>query len=263
MSLTEGTRQEREPRHQRPSTAIRRDAGAAELRTHAVLGALPAGWRVIQGRHWPGRTYDVVDHIAIGPTGVFVIDSVSWTGPVDLTPDTLDVNGRSRQSAVQREYDAAREVALLLPPHLRDHCFPVVCFARDEPISGWVKAVRICSTATLHDLLERRDAVLTDNEVIQIGTELDSALPSSHASSDERTRTSDDPTAALPGLATTTPAASRRWRPVRSRSGRVAEVVLGVAVLLALVFVGMRATVLHPASDDGPQQHQPVTPQKS
>ena len=146
------------------------------LGTTSVLEGLSSEWKVLHARHWPGRPFDTIDHVAIGPNGVFIVDSVGWRGEVVVTPDALEVNGRVRTAAVHNTQEMAREVALLLPPHLRDHCYPVICLTREEPISGWVKAVRVCTTATLAHLIETRDPVLTTAEVASIGVELDGAL---------------------------------------------------------------------------------------
>ena len=58
------------------------EAGAeGERRTAAVLAELATeGWQVLHDVHWPGRPFENIDHIVVGPAGVLVIDSKNWSG---------------------------------------------------------------------------------------------------------------------------------------------------------------------------------------
>lgn len=53
----------------------------AEQTTAASLADLPEQWSVLHSRSIPGTNADV-DHLAIGPAGVFVLDSKNWAGRV-------------------------------------------------------------------------------------------------------------------------------------------------------------------------------------
>lgn len=76
---------------------------AAEIATAAELRRLPAAWTVLHSRALPGTRADV-DHVAIGPAGVVVLDSKDWTGKItervvqdpdsDETWTTYRLNGR-------------------------------------------------------------------------------------------------------------------------------------------------------------------------
>jgi hypothetical protein len=76
----------------RPServTAWRRGA-AGERRTARLLDRLTRdGYVVFHDLAVPGRTSANVDHLVIGPTGVFVIDSKQWSGSVHQGADGL------------------------------------------------------------------------------------------------------------------------------------------------------------------------------
>lgn len=50
------------------------DSGAEEATARALVG-LPAEWTVLHDVTWPGRRHADVDHVVVGPGGVFVIDS--------------------------------------------------------------------------------------------------------------------------------------------------------------------------------------------
>lgn len=61
----------------------------AELRTAAHLLDLPQTWTVLHSREVPGSRADV-DHLAVGPTGVYLIDSKDWKGHIEETLIALD-----------------------------------------------------------------------------------------------------------------------------------------------------------------------------
>ena len=135
------------------------DAGAAgERATGRVLAQLdPAHWRVLHDVPWPGRARANIDHVVIGPPGVFVIDSKNWSGSVTVADNVLRQNGRSREKAVAGAAEAGIAV-LELVPDVPVH--PVLCLARDEPFEGWVRDVMLCSTVNLLRMLTTRPAAL-------------------------------------------------------------------------------------------------------
>jgi len=126
-----------------------------------ALVALPElNWRVFHDVHWPGRRYANVDHVVVGPGGVFVIDSKAWTGDITVADGVLRQNGYRRERHVLAATDAAIAVAELVPALDPKAVKPVLCFDRDEPIFGWSHEVMVCSTANVATLLTSRPAVL-------------------------------------------------------------------------------------------------------
>src|SRR5687768_5763316 len=85
------------------------EAGAIEERaTGEVLARLdPAQWSVIHDVRWPGRERANIDHVAIGPCGVFVIDSKNWSGKVAVKDGVLRQNGYLRDKAVAAVSESA------------------------------------------------------------------------------------------------------------------------------------------------------------
>ena len=53
-----------------------------EARTAAVLAAMPPEWVAIHDVRWPGRRFANIDHIVLGPGGIFIVDSKNWSGQV-------------------------------------------------------------------------------------------------------------------------------------------------------------------------------------
>src|SRR3954452_18934163 len=64
-----------------------------EERTAATLRELPAAWTALHDVRWPGRRFANIDHIVIGPGGVFVVDSKNWSGNITVSAGVLRQNG--------------------------------------------------------------------------------------------------------------------------------------------------------------------------
>ena len=76
-------------------------AAEGQRRTAAALAELPADtWTVVHDLRWPGHKFATIDHVVIGPPGVFVIDSQTWTGNLVVRPDILRHDGYSQHREV-------------------------------------------------------------------------------------------------------------------------------------------------------------------
>jgi len=145
--------------------------------TAATLAALaPEEWTVLHDVRWPGRGCANVDHVVIGPSGVFVIDVRAWDGRISVRGDELRQNGRVREMAVVGAAEAAQQVARVAGSVDPRHVKPVLCFVRDEQLVGWTYDVLVCSTATLLTMLLSRPTVLTPVQRGKVALELDASL---------------------------------------------------------------------------------------
>lgn len=98
-----------------------------------VLGSLQRyGWVALHDVHWPGRPKANIDHIAVGPGGVVIIDAKYWTGDIELTPTKLTQNGYSRRTQVDAVADAASAVAAILAPEHRLATSAVLALAAQD-----------------------------------------------------------------------------------------------------------------------------------
>jgi Ca2+/Na+ antiporter len=157
-SAREVARKRREKAQRLTQIADAWERGAAgEEATARALALLPAEWTVLHDVHWPGRSKANIDHVVIGPGGVFVIDSKLWNGTVSVAGDVLRQNGRSREKNVAAVAEAALAVTGVIG---QVPAVPVLCFVRDEPITGWARDVMVCSTANVSEMLTSRPPVL-------------------------------------------------------------------------------------------------------
>lgn len=142
-----------------------------ESQTAAVLGRLGVGWICLHDLEWPGRTRANIDHLVIGPGGIFVIDSKNWSGRVEVKDGVLRQNGYQRESAVAGCADSALAVGELMPDYL-DAVKPVLCFVGDAPREGWARDVMLCTTTNLVEMLASRPPLLSDAQVEHVADAL-------------------------------------------------------------------------------------------
>lgn len=102
---------------------------AGERRLGEVLDKLgTVGYHHLGDRALPLSSANI-DHLLVGPAGVFVIDAKAWTGEVHVLNGELRQGGRSRQRAIQSARSAALTVAAALEvlPEKVD-VRPALCF---------------------------------------------------------------------------------------------------------------------------------------
>jgi hypothetical protein len=153
-----------------------------ERKTAAHLAGLEeAGFIVRHDRRVPGYGGNV-DHIAVGPTGVWVVETKSYRGGVEVFGDRLEVNGQPRDRIVDQVYKEAVSVQIALGDRLTMvgvTVTPVLCLHRAK--LGWfdksVRGVRIVDGRGLAKLLRQGERRLDDDAIESIARELDRLLP--------------------------------------------------------------------------------------
>lgn len=204
-----------------------------EEATAQVLTELPSGeWRVFHDVRWPGRKFANIDHVLVGPQGVFVVDTKAWTGEIEVHSGVLRQNRRRRTKAVAGATSAAQVVSELVPALAPDVVKSVLCFVRPQPVFGWVDAVMVCSTQNIVTLLTSRPRILDERAVRSTSEALAQSL---------RSATSTRPDAGT-GPARTDRARTDRARRTRSERnrdslGRPLAVVAFCALLVLLVLM--------------------------
>ena len=153
-----------------------------EAETARALAALPPDrWAVLHDVHWPGRLRANIDHVAVGPSGVFVIDSKNWSGRVDVRDGVLRQNGRQREREVAAVGDSALAVAASIPGLDPRLVHPVLCLVTPDPFVIHSHEVLVCSTTTLVQELLRQPAVLDVPSVRRLSGQLYRTMPSATA----------------------------------------------------------------------------------
>lgn len=176
-SAAEVARRQREKAERLTRAAELWDQGTSgERATADVLAALPDGeWQTFHDLGWPGRSRANIDHVVVGPPGVFVIDSKNWTGTITVQDGVLRQNRRGREKAIAEAQEAARAVATLIPAVRPEDVHAVLCFTRDDPVTGRAREVAICSTGNVLQLLTTRPATLDPAARREVCRELDVA----------------------------------------------------------------------------------------
>lgn len=152
----------------------------------ALLAHLPREWFVLNDLHWPGRERANIDHVVVGPTGVFVIDAKNWSGSVRITNGTLRQNGYSRRSTTDAAAAAARAISSVLPSVNPRHVVPVICFVGEGSTNGTVDGVSICTSGTLLSALQRGQQALSADQREFIRYDLDMSTDSAGESTAHR-----------------------------------------------------------------------------
>jgi hypothetical protein len=115
------------------------------------------GYDVLHDVRWPGRRRANIDHVAIGPAGILVVDAENWSGVVSTHHGRLRQNGKRRDKQLEGVHRAGVDVAALLRDPWAQHVLPVLCLSgkHDVPptrcgdvtvvdvgrVPGWVAAL--------------------------------------------------------------------------------------------------------------------------
>lgn len=165
-----------------PREALFWDKGArGERKTADYLEPLlERGFVLLHDRQIPGSRANI-DHIAIGPTGVFALETKHLSGKVEVMQDKLFVSDRLRSNYIEETYREAYAVQVapreLLEP-IKATVVPVLCIhgARMPWFDHAVAGVRLVSGAQLERLLGEGPSIFSDEQVQQVATLADRRL---------------------------------------------------------------------------------------
>lgn len=225
----------------------------------ALAGLDSQDWVVMHDLAWPGRARANIDHVVVGPPGVFAIDTKNWSGRVEVRDHQLRQNGRQREASVSGAVEAGLALTRIVSSTTGAAVTPVLCFHQDASATGWARDVMVCSTSNIVEMLRSRPAVLSPEQVRQAALALDASL---------RPATVSRPTAPrAPRPAKLAPVSSRRTnsRRRRSRAGALAPAIVGGLVLAVVLIPSARTAVTDQVSqfivststDQGGKQTEP------
>lgn len=150
----------------RQSTEAWGKGAQGERMTARVLEALPDGCVAIHDLPMPGSRANI-DHLVIGPTGVFTVESKHYSSPVVITGQHVRTGGRSGRPVVEQ----AKRQAAAISAALGVTAMPVVVVhGAGVQLSGWftkptVDGVRFCSGRKLRKALTAGPSLLGPDDV--------------------------------------------------------------------------------------------------
>lgn len=162
-----------ETRHVRPRAARAAAIGDADARraaallrtTHALETLDQDAWTVVKDLEWPGGRYGNVDHVVVGPSGVYVIDTKAWNGDVTVYGGRLRYEGLTHDSVVAYLAEAAAAVALLTPGVPQQQIRPVLVVSGGTGLDTHVGGVIVCSPDTLAAVLGSRVHSMSTHQI--------------------------------------------------------------------------------------------------
>ncbi len=137
-----------------------------EVRTGQQLDDLPEGYTVLHDLRLPGTRANI-DHVVIGPTGVFTVETKNYSSDVTIRSGTARRAGRSMDPVLAQANGQASALRRVLRCEVR----AVVCVqGAGVALQGWfakpvVDGVRFCSGRRLGDVLTRMPSALSGGEV--------------------------------------------------------------------------------------------------
>ena len=140
-----------------------------EERVANVLARLPETYHVFHD-FVAGREH--VDHVAVGPAGVFSIETKSWQGNVEIVEGHLLVNGAlpSRDPVVQAQRQADQVRIALKRLGYGGTVVPVVCFASDTFVCDPAACgpVKVLNAKTLADWFAAQPQMVPPNDLARL-----------------------------------------------------------------------------------------------
>jgi hypothetical protein len=159
-----------------PDSVIAWRTGATgEELTASALATLPAGFVSLHDRRKP-RSKANIDHLVIGPTGVWVVETKNYKGSLSVRDGDLWIAGRRKTAFIAQVKGQAAAVSGVLGgvPVL-----PIICIHRAEfPLLGRPELfdVRIVGPKGLIDAITKAPAVLGPGEVAGLARTADELL---------------------------------------------------------------------------------------
>jgi Nuclease-related domain len=166
-----------------PATRAWQVGADGEAITAAALVPLKTeGWNILHDRRMPGRR-DNIDHVAVGPGGVWVIETKNWSGRLVVGADRLRSNGRAAEGLYDQVWRQADAVTAALP-RVGVRARPAVCVVGGQLVHGRDHAgrrvhgpVEFHTCESLARRLRGAPTVLTPAQVANVTTALVGALP--------------------------------------------------------------------------------------
>lgn len=136
----------------------------------AALAGLPSAFVVLDRFTRPGVRFARIDHVVVGPGGVFVVASAP--GDLELTDGELRHGELDCSAGLTAVAEAAAALAELLPRLDPAAVTPVLCLGRDEDVHDRIDGVLVGTAGNLARLLIASPTALDPERVGLVGRRL-------------------------------------------------------------------------------------------
>ena len=166
-----------------PRPTTRRVAGRASAVAQAdgpLAGLIDHGYVVLDDRH-VATARAPVDHLVIGPTGVFVVDRKTWPGQISASNENVYVDGRLRTGATDAVLRATAAVEDVLAHELRPlgaTVRPVISFdsASSARFEATIGKIALCGARSLGKVIRTGPPTLGPETVVRLSLAADRLL---------------------------------------------------------------------------------------
>ena len=208
-------------------------AGKTEFDMARQLDALlaPVGYHCRHDCHWPGARVANLDHVLIGPGGVFVVDDKYYSSEVRTGSDGRVWAGRY---PFEKEIDKAQAQAAALTAALNEPVTPILAVHGSEVSApSLVRGVHLLAARDVPGLIQRQPARLVPERVAALAqSDVLIAAVSSPPQLPQKGSRSPGPTVRMPSPSSARKAQSRRST---RRSGFGVEDVLRLVLAVGLM----------------------------
>ncbi|MEA2460266.1 MAG: hypothetical protein QOH90_443, partial [Actinomycetota bacterium] len=163
-----------------PSTAAYGKGAEGERLTGRPLDGLD-GYVILHDRKIPGSKRNI-DHVAIGPGGVFVVETKNYAGEVKVRGEELFVGGRRKTSVLEQTWGEAVAVQEALADRLTSLSIdvtPVLCIHGSQVQWAKVQGVHVVGPRGLRKLIRKAQPRLSTDDISNMSERAGRALRAS------------------------------------------------------------------------------------
>jgi len=138
------------------------------------------GYVILDNRH-VASAHAPVDHLVVGPSGVFVVDRQVWTGQISASSDTIYVDGRQRTGATDSVLRATAAVEQVLSHELKSlgaHVNAVIAVdgTTNRGFEGSIGKVTLATSRSVTRVIRNGQPTLGPETVIRLSLDADRLL---------------------------------------------------------------------------------------
>ncbi len=165
----------------RPTNGPQPSASFAVSQSTGPLAALADyGFVILDDRH-VAIAHAAVDHLVVGPSGVFVVGRQSWPGQISASSDTIYVDGRQRTGATDAVLRATSAVEQVLGHELKPlgaHVNAVIAIdgATNRGFEGTIGKVTLTTVRSVTKVIRAGQPTLGPETVIRFSLAADRLL---------------------------------------------------------------------------------------